>query len=597
LHTIRTHKRLLVLGEPGMGKTVATHRMMWETARATDPVIPVYVPLIFFQDSLMASVRVALNETDVLRLDEKTLPLFLNEANKCLIMFDGLNEIPGQQRDRAITAIADFMREFSRHQYVVTSRSQDIAWKKLHRIDRIKNAVVIERITDQHVQNYLIAHLGDQGRKLYAQFNERMRGLAHTPLLLSLIKDAGLTEEKLPSNQGELFDNFVDQMLRRDERLDPIVPPEIEKRALAHLAFTLQQDHKLTCTRERAIKTLSKIDSEYSAETIFQAVLGHGLLFGEKQIRFLHQSVQEYFVALALCKVVQDELEASIWQRRVKRVLRCNLLVNLARESWWAESFFQLAGLTDNPSWLIQEIASVNPWLAFWCDLEGKPIDKEVHAEVEKMSVGLLQSHSIKQRRRAVRELSRFENPRTIAYLVEALEDKDNTISTVAIQAIVRLGDAAIDPLMAMLDDGEEHIRRNAYRALGEIWHLVDQDTNIRRSAVREIDDNRAIEHLIMALKDNDEYVRSGAARALGDLGDERVVEPLVAVLRDDSEIVRSAAVISLGALGDARAVTSLTETLEIDGWVNGWVRLEAVRALQNIGTPEALTAIREYNI
>lgn len=176
LQTIRAHERLLILGEPGMGKTVALERMMWETAQADKPVVPVFVPLLFFQGDLVERVRVALSETGKLPFDEpKTVRAFLRQT-RCLIMFDGLNEVPGQQREKAVGAMADFLREFPQHRYLITSRSQDELWKKLRAAEVIKEAVVIQRITDEQARRYLLAHLGEQkGSVLHDRLDNNQR--------------------------------------------------------------------------------------------------------------------------------------------------------------------------------------------------------------------------------------------------------------------------------------------------------------------------------------------------------------------------------------------------------------------------------------
>jgi len=72
-----------------------------------------------------------------------------------------------------------------------------------------------------------------------------------------------------------------------------------------------------------------------------------------------------------------------------------------------------------------------------------------------------------------------------------------------------------VDPLIAVLKDGNKDKRKGAIKALGEIG------------------DARAVEPLITALKDKVAYVRKVAAEALGKVGDARAVEPLVVALKD----------------------------------------------------------------
>jgi predicted NACHT family NTPase len=471
LKLIHSYERLLVLGEPGMGKTVAMQRMIWETAQASDPVVPLFIPLVYFQGELLEEVRVALNETGILQFDRiKTVRAFLFQT-RCLIIFDGLNEVAGPQRERAVDNIAHFLREFPRHRYIITSRSQDELWKKLREGGAVKDAVVIQRVTDQQVRDYLISHLGDlNGEDLYKQLDERLRGLSRTPLLLWLIKETGRAGEKIPGNRGELFDRFVERVLARDEKLKPILPRWVKKRALAGLALQLHQARQLACEREQAVEMIAASERKHPAEMILNEALNHGLLQGGRQIRFLHQSMQEYFVGLALRKVAQGERQASQWQKLRQR-FQSDHLSAWAQDEWWAESFVQMAGLTDDASWLARELLSVQPWLAFWCSLEGKPIDNEIRSMIEKRTITLLHSRDTKQRLRAVRQLEQFESPRTIAHLIEVLGDEDERVTNIAKQVLVRLGEPAIEPLLNTLV-GPEWVRWAATQVLGRVWQL-----------------------------------------------------------------------------------------------------------------------------
>lgn len=214
LDLIRSHHRLLVLGEPGVGKTVALERTVWEMATAPETVVPIYVPLINYDGNLWDSVRVALNETGILQLeDDHDVETFVSQY-KCLFLFDGLNEVPGSRRENLQAELGKFLHMCSVHPCVITSRAQDDLWRRFHSREVIEDAVVVQYIGDAQVREYLIAHLGQQaGSELLDRLNEALRGLSHTPLLLWMIKEAALFGEELPGNRGQLFDRFIDQVL------------------------------------------------------------------------------------------------------------------------------------------------------------------------------------------------------------------------------------------------------------------------------------------------------------------------------------------------------------------------------------------------
>jgi formylglycine-generating enzyme required for sulfatase activity len=449
LQTIRTHQRLLVLGEPGMGKTVAMERMVWETALAAEIVVPIFVPLLYFQGpDLVEMVRVALHETGRLAFENtKSVRAFLSET-KCLLLLDGLNEVPGRQREQVIGAIASFMSEFPEHRYVVTSRSRDELWRKLRMGDLIHDAVVVQNISDAQAQGYLEAHLGKQsGQALYNQLDDSLKALARTPLLLKLIKDACQGSDRLPRNRGELFDKFVmNRLLERETKLDLVEMPEVKKKALAHIAFALQLDHQLACDRDQAEKILAQKGFVNKADTLLKEAMLHGLLLQQnlpdkQRLRFMHQSVQEYFVALTLHSEARTEKNANFLQNASRQLSRRHLNA-WAKDDWWNESFVQLAGLAEDADWLARRIANVSPWLAWWCVEEGRAVQENTQNFIERRSIKLLQSNRTAERRRAVQTLAKIKNERVMEPLLLAAGDENRDVSNLAIQALVELGDS-----------------------------------------------------------------------------------------------------------------------------------------------------------
>lgn len=139
---------------------------------------------------------------------------------------------------------------------------------------------------------------------------------------------------------------------------------------------------------------------------------------------------------------------------------------------------------------------------------------------------------------------------RNVKGLIEALGyQKDDRIGHAAAEALVEIGDPAVEPLIAALKNERDKVRQSAAKALGRIG------------------DPRAVEPLIAALQDDHGHVRELSARALGSIGDPRAVEALIAVLQGkDYEYVREAAAEALGKIGDARAIEPLLAALQVWG-------------------------------
>ncbi len=174
--------------------------------------------------------------------------------------------------------------------------------------------------------------------------------------------------------------------------------------------------------------------------------------------------------------------------------------------------------------------------------------------------------------------------------LLARLEDAKARVRQAAVQALGRIGSQrAVEPLVARLHDPEEGMRRTAAEALGRIGgeravepllaRLEDPEEGMRRTAAEalgRIGGERAVEPLLARLEHPQAEVRQAAAEALGRIG-ERAVEPLLARLEDPEEGVRQAAVQALGRIGSQRAVEPLLARLEDK---NEEVRREGLHAL-----------------
>jgi tetratricopeptide (TPR) repeat protein len=157
-------------------------------------------------------------------------------------------------------------------------------------------------------------------------------------------------------------------------------------------------------------------------------------------------------------------------------------------------------------------------------------------------------------------------NLQAIEPLVSSLEN--DLMWEGAIRRLVRMGRAAVKPLIAAVGSQNYEVRWRAAQALGEIA------------------DASAVPPLTRLLRDSKDIVREEAARALGKIGDGRAVEALRGVLRDDDRLVRKAVVKAVRKI-EGNLATMFPETLRLkpiideEAAASPRVRLSAAKALQ----------------
>ena len=141
-----------------------------------------------------------------------------------------------------------------------------------------------------------------------------------------------------------------------------------------------------------------------------------------------------------------------------------------------------------------------------------------------------------------------------IEELIEKLNDKDDFVVEDAKGALELKGEEAIDPLISALSSRKKNIRLHAANFLGAIGDekaiqpliltLRDNNKLVRREASTSLSrmGPAAVDPLIGVLDDPDWRVRGAAAWALGNLNDEKAIPALEKLLDDESGYVKSGA-------------------------------------------------------
>ncbi len=119
-----------------------------------------------------------------------------------------------------------------------------------------------------------------------------------------------------------------------------------------------------------------------------------------------------------------------------------------------------------------------------------------------------------------------------MAVLIKDLHHPDKKGRAAAVQRIVQLGEAAIEPLSGLLIDSDWKVRYRAAETLGLI-----------RS-------KEPVQDLLQACSDEKDHVRYMAAKALGNIGAADAVPVLIRLLNDEHSYTRGIAATGLAAIG-----------------------------------------------
>ncbi|MFZ4702955.1 MAG: TIR domain-containing protein, partial [Candidatus Methylumidiphilus sp.] len=191
--------------------------------------------------------------------------------------------------------------------------------------------------------------------------------LAGNPYLLYMLTQVYIGSGELPANRALLFDGFVQVLLLREHMAEA----EEEWRTTAegeglltdleNLAFALQLQRKSKNDDTEATTVLSReVATQWMGDQLLYRAAAASLLdVGEREMRFTHQLLQEYFTARVLRSRLEcGELEAkSLWP-------------NTWQRTGWEESAVLLAGFyADDCTPVIDWLKQAQPEVAAQCIL------------------------------------------------------------------------------------------------------------------------------------------------------------------------------------------------------------------------------------
>lgn len=289
-------RTLLILGQPGSGKTIALLQLAQRLIERSEQNLSLSMPMVFNLSSWTKD-RKAIVDWLMDELREKyQVPKVLSEPwiaqQQLILLLDGLDEVSAEYRNDCVRALNKFMGLFPHTEVAICSRVKD--YENLTERLQISSALYLQPLSPQQIEQFLDRVGGTlTGLKAVLKHDPTLEQFAQTPLILNLMSVAyqGWSAAQLRQELGEgcdrkhhLFNTYIDLCLDRGATSDYPKPQVLHW--LSWLADQMSRERQIIFLIEKLQPTWLNHDREkkiYQVQSYIGALVGGlagGLLFG-----------------------------------------------------------------------------------------------------------------------------------------------------------------------------------------------------------------------------------------------------------------------------------------------------------------------------
>ncbi|MEL7038629.1 MAG: protein kinase [Cyanobacteria bacterium J06592_8] len=217
-------RSLLILGEPGAGKTTTLLQLTRDLLKQAE--IDIYAPIpVVFNLSSWHNEKESIHHWLISELNTKyqvsqAIAQSWLEKGELTLLLDGLDEVHQKRRSTCVTAINQFYQEHGTTEIVVCSRIQD--YQDLSTRLNLQAAICLQPLTLDQIHQYFQEAGAELSVIRTALIEDKtLQELAKSPLMLSIMTLAyqGISASSLPhfktieQRRKHLFETYVQRML------------------------------------------------------------------------------------------------------------------------------------------------------------------------------------------------------------------------------------------------------------------------------------------------------------------------------------------------------------------------------------------------
>ncbi len=310
-------KRIIILGDPGVGKSTLMQYLALQTAywfsgeskKATIKVekqIPILIRLNKFHDikgwpaekTLISAIKGEIEVNLEQAIPEGFLEKQLKDGN-LLILLDAFDELASRDTRQCLAEkVKNLIANYPENQFIVTSR---ITGYSNQLADAGFDSYTIQKLTSNHIRDFIykwyenLARFQSYGKKEDEKTfinqqnkqkgdkllkvildNERIRQLAINPMLLSLITLVHYIKVRLPDQTYLLYQDCIEILIEQWDSTKEVKFPFLDmlsvqekKQILQRIAWYMQENHFKSISKAEVLeKVLMSACREISGEKI-----------------------------------------------------------------------------------------------------------------------------------------------------------------------------------------------------------------------------------------------------------------------------------------------------------------------------------------